>query len=151
MSDRSSCDLFTEVLAIAWRVYPSLTTFDAGSGEVCQIRRIRTKTPRQALVTLNDPVYIEAAAAFANRMTSGDTDDFSRTRRGLRLALVDLFDDKPELKRLHMQDAPPSFLEGKRFAFIKGVPTCTGAVVCSHRDTSFGKTVAGFLGDLWTG
>jgi hypothetical protein len=35
---------------------------------------------------------------------------------------LELFDDKPELKKLHMQDAPPSFLEGKRFAFIKGVP-----------------------------
>ena len=35
--------------------YPSMTTFDGGSGEVCQIRRIRTNTPLQALVTLNDP------------------------------------------------------------------------------------------------
>ena len=35
---------------------------------------------------------------------------------------LELFDDKPELKKLHLQDAPASFLEGKRFAFIKGVP-----------------------------
>ncbi len=35
---------------------------------------------------------------------------------------LELFDHKPELKKLHMQDAPASFLEGKRFAFIKGVP-----------------------------
>ncbi len=35
---------------------------------------------------------------------------------------LELFDYKPELQRLHMQDAPASFLEGKRFAFIKGVP-----------------------------
>ena len=35
---------------------------------------------------------------------------------------LELFDHKPELQKLHMQDAPPSFLEGKRFAFIKGVP-----------------------------
>ncbi|MEI6714783.1 MAG: DUF1501 domain-containing protein [Verrucomicrobiota bacterium] len=35
---------------------------------------------------------------------------------------LELFDYKPELERLHMQDAPASFLEGKRFAFIKGVP-----------------------------
>ncbi|NDD66011.1 MAG: DUF1553 domain-containing protein, partial [Acidobacteria bacterium] len=32
--------------------YPLMTTFDAGSGEVCQIRRLRTNTPLQALVTL---------------------------------------------------------------------------------------------------
>lgn len=35
---------------------------------------------------------------------------------------LELFDYKPELAKLHMQDAPASFLEGKRFAFIKGVP-----------------------------
>ena len=39
--------------------------FDAGSGEVCQIRRIRTNTPLQALITLNDEAYLEAAGALA--------------------------------------------------------------------------------------
>jgi hypothetical protein len=50
--------------------YPAMTTFDAGSGEVCQIRRVRTNTPLQALVTLNDPAYIEAAGTLSRRMTS---------------------------------------------------------------------------------
>ena len=35
---------------------------------------------------------------------------------------LELFDDKPDLQKLHMKDAPKSFLEGKRFAFIRGVP-----------------------------
>jgi hypothetical protein len=35
---------------------------------------------------------------------------------------LELFDYKPDLQKLHMKDCPPSFLEGKRFAFIKGVP-----------------------------
>ena len=35
---------------------------------------------------------------------------------------LELFEHKPDLKKLHMQDCPASFLEGKRFAFIKGVP-----------------------------
>lgn len=48
--------------------YPALQTFDAGSGEVCQVRRIRTNTPLQALVTLNDPAFFEAAGALAKRM-----------------------------------------------------------------------------------
>ncbi len=72
--------------------YPSFTTFDAGSGEICQIRRIRTNTPLQALVTLNDPVFLEAAAALAGRMvTAADggslTDPTAIAARGLRLAL----------------------------------------------------------------
>ena len=65
--------------------YPSLTTFDGGSGEVCQIRRIRTNTPLQALVTLNDPVYLEAAGALAVRMLQQKD---HRAEYGLRLALI---------------------------------------------------------------
>jgi hypothetical protein len=45
-----------------------MTTFDAPSGEVCTIRRIRTNTPLQAFVTLNDPVFVEAAQGLARRM-----------------------------------------------------------------------------------
>lgn len=68
--------------------YPSFMTFDAGSGEICQVRRIRTNTPLQALVTLNDPVYLEAAAALATRMVTDENDAPSRAKRGLKLALV---------------------------------------------------------------
>ena len=73
--------------------YPSFMTFDAGSGEICQVRRIRTNTPLQALVTLNDPVYMEAAAALARRMaTDADGrplhDPAAIAARGLGLALV---------------------------------------------------------------
>jgi mono/diheme cytochrome c family protein len=48
--------------------YPSMITFDAPSRETCTVRRIRSNTPLQALVTLNDPVYVEAAQALARRM-----------------------------------------------------------------------------------
>jgi Protein of unknown function (DUF1553)/Protein of unknown function (DUF1549)/Planctomycete cytochrome C len=68
--------------------YPSMITFDGGSGEVCQIRRIRTNTPLQALVTLNDPVYLEAAAGLARRMIDESNDTGSCIARGLRLALI---------------------------------------------------------------
>ena len=69
--------------------YPSFVTFDAGSGEICQVRRIRTNTPLQALVTLNDPVYLEAAGGLAGRMTADPADDPAAVvNRGLRLALV---------------------------------------------------------------
>jgi hypothetical protein len=45
--------------------YPSMITFDAGTREVCLVRRAPTNTPLQALVTMNDPVYLEAAMQFA--------------------------------------------------------------------------------------
>lgn len=84
--------------------YPSFTTFDGGSGEVCQIRRIRTNTPLQALVTMNDPVYLEAAAALAKRMIASSNDDAARAAHGMRLALIRPLRDgeaKPLLALLH--------------------------------------------------
>lgn len=48
--------------------YPSMLIFDMMAREVCTSRRINTNTPLQALVTLNDSVYVEAASAFAHCM-----------------------------------------------------------------------------------
>jgi mono/diheme cytochrome c family protein len=68
--------------------YPSMITFDAPSREICTIRRIRSNTPLQALVTLNDPVYVEAAQALARRMLrEADGSVESRIGFALRLAL----------------------------------------------------------------
>ena len=41
--------------------YPSFISFDASSREICLVRRLPSNTPLQALVTMNDPVYTEAA------------------------------------------------------------------------------------------
>jgi Protein of unknown function (DUF1553)/Protein of unknown function (DUF1549)/Planctomycete cytochrome C len=48
--------------------YPSMMTFDGATREVCTARRIRTNTPLQALVTLNDSVYVEASYRLAQNM-----------------------------------------------------------------------------------
>ncbi len=45
--------------------YPSFTAFDATSREECAPRRIRTNTPLQALILMNDPIYLEAAQNLA--------------------------------------------------------------------------------------
>lgn len=47
---------------------PTLATFDAPSRSYCITRRQKTNTPLQALVTLNDPTYTEAAAALGQQM-----------------------------------------------------------------------------------
>ncbi len=48
--------------------HPAMTTLDAGSRETCAVRRIRTNTPLQALVLLNDESFVEAAGGLAMRM-----------------------------------------------------------------------------------
>jgi hypothetical protein len=69
--------------------YPSMTTFDAPSREVCSVRRVRTNTPLQAFVTLNDPVYVEAAQALSRRiMLEGGHSPRERCRYALRLCLA---------------------------------------------------------------
>jgi hypothetical protein len=65
-SDRHRRGLYT-----FWRrtvPYPSMAAFDAPSRETCTVRRVRTNTPLQSFVTLNDPVYVEAAQALARRI-----------------------------------------------------------------------------------
>ncbi len=66
--------------------YPSMATFDAPSREVCTARRVLTNTPLQALTTLNDPVFVEAARALADRMAAeGGVSPADRIVRGHRL------------------------------------------------------------------
>lgn len=59
--------------------YPALQVFDAPTGELSCPRRIRSNTPLQALTTLNDPVFVEAAKAMAMRVwKNGGKDDRAR-------------------------------------------------------------------------
>jgi hypothetical protein len=48
--------------------YPSFVNFDATSRQACRVKRTRSNTPLQALTLLNDPVYVQAAHAFAARI-----------------------------------------------------------------------------------
>jgi hypothetical protein len=64
-------DLYRRGLYVFWKRaahYPSFQTFDAPSRETCALQRPRTSTPLQSLVVMNDPVYVEAARAFAARV-----------------------------------------------------------------------------------
>lgn len=48
--------------------YPSFSNFDAPDRSACVVQRDVSNTPLQALTLLNDPVYVEMAAAFGKRI-----------------------------------------------------------------------------------
>ncbi|MSU56761.1 MAG: DUF1553 domain-containing protein [Pedosphaera sp.] len=84
-------DRYRRGLYTVWRrtvPYPSMTTFDAPSRESCTFRRLPTNTPLQAYVTLNDPVYLEAAQALGRRLVrEGGATVEERIRFGVNLVL----------------------------------------------------------------
>jgi hypothetical protein len=68
-------DRYRRGIYTRWRrssPYPSMATFDAPNREVCTVRRGRTNTPLQALVTMNDPVYVEAAQSWGRKAIERD-------------------------------------------------------------------------------
>jgi len=85
-------DRWRRALYTEWRrttPYPSMVAFDAPGRSVCTISRPRTNTPLQALVTLNDPVYVECAQALARRVIrEAGSDETARAKLALRLCLT---------------------------------------------------------------
>ena len=68
--------------------HPSLVAFDAPSREECAVERPRSNTPLQALVLLNDPIYVEAARAFSERIIrEGGSSTAERIRFAYRQVL----------------------------------------------------------------
>lgn len=75
--------------------YPSSIMFDGSSREVCVSRRIRTNTPLQALVTLNDSSFIVAARSFAEKMMKKGKDSREQIEAGYKMLLVrDISEEK---------------------------------------------------------
>jgi hypothetical protein len=76
--------------------YPSMISFDGVQRVLCTARRIRTNTPLQALVTLNDSVYLDMARHFAVRMKKeGGADVKKQIAKGYELML---YKSLPETK-----------------------------------------------------
>jgi hypothetical protein len=82
-------DLYRRSLYTYWKrsvPNPGMLVFDMPYRETCTVRRSRTSTPLQALDLLNDPTYVEAARALAQRMLQeGGSSVESRVRLGFQL------------------------------------------------------------------
>ena len=98
--------------------YPVLTTFDAPNGEFACVRRPKSNTPLQALVTLNEPLFLEAARSLALKtLQEGGQSDVQRLNYAFRRCLSRLPDAEEsaalfvllgkELARLGAPEAKP--------------------------------------------
>jgi hypothetical protein len=68
--------------------YPVLATFDAPNGDASCVRRPRSNTPLQALITLNETLFVECARALAQKVLEhGGSSDADRVTYAVRCVL----------------------------------------------------------------
>ena len=111
-------DRYRRAIYTEWRrtsPYPSMATFDAPNREVCALRRARSNTPLQALVTLNDPVFFEAAQALGNRMADSAGTTADKIAFGFKLCIT-----RPP--RPHESQRLVQFFESARSDYEKKLP-----------------------------
>lgn len=78
--------LYRRSLYVFWRRIVGPTTFfDAGARQVCTVKVGRTNTPLHALVTLNDPAYVEAARVMAQRLAGSAGSDATKVGDAFRV------------------------------------------------------------------
>jgi len=135
--DAKGEDRYRRALYTYWRrtsPYPSFLTYDTPMRDLCTVRRIPTNTPLQALVTLNDPVYVEAAQTVARRMRDeGGATLREQVAYGFRLAatrgptdaelkaLLALYDESMQLYRSDAGDLTASGLGSESEAALAAV------------------------------
>jgi mono/diheme cytochrome c family protein len=118
--------------------YPALENFDAPRGDTACVRRTRSNTPLQALTTLNEALYLEAARELAKRVVSegGREDDkrieyafrrcLSREPRPEELAVLADFLERQK-ERFHAEGADPWALLADEKEEKSGLPANTSA------------------------
>jgi len=147
-------DRYRRGLYTSWRrslPYPSMATFDAPSRNVCMIRRIPTNTPLQALVTLNDPVYIEAAQALARRIVaSGPKSLAGRVDFGFQTVLARRphAGERQRLQQLYKQTYARYQGDPQQARMLATVPLGPAAADADHAELAAWTVVANVLLNL---
>ncbi len=77
---------------------PTMVIFDASSRDICEVRRLKTNTPLQALVMMNDPAVLEASRVLAQRLLEEKSDVKSKITKAFRLIVC----RKPKEKELEI-------------------------------------------------
>ena len=94
--------------------YPVLQTFDSPNGDFACVKRPRSNTPLQALMTLNEPIFMECAQALAaTTLSQGGTTDTDRLRFAFRRCVSRTPSDEELAVLTTLLDAERSRLAGK--------------------------------------
>ncbi len=133
-------DQYRRGLYMHWQrtfLHPMLAAFDAPSRETCTAERFQANSPQQALALLNDPSFVEAARAFAQRLSNElpDAGDESRIRLALKLSLS-REPRKGELESL------AKFLKGQRDFYQKSPDDAKKLVSIGQTGSSVGGNLA---------
>ncbi len=98
------------------------------------MRRLPTNTPLQALVTLNDPVYVEAATALAALMAAGGGTTEQRVARGWQLATGRPARpaEVPPLMALHQEAQQKFVVDAAAAAPLGGTPELAALTVVAN-------------------
>ena len=82
-------EIYRRSLYLFWKrtsPHPAMLSFDARSREACVVRRPRTNTPIQALITMNEPAFLESYRVFAERLVKAKRSPRDRIRYAFNLA-----------------------------------------------------------------
>jgi hypothetical protein len=66
---------------------PGMMMFDASNRDQCEVKRLQTNTPLQALIMMNDPTVLEASRVLAQRLVEKNSDPGENIRRAFRLII----------------------------------------------------------------
>ena len=81
-------DLYRRSLYTFWRrTIAPVNMFDSSARQTCRVRTATTSSPLHALTMLNDPTWVEAARALAQRVTKEQPTDEARLARAFALVL----------------------------------------------------------------
>lgn len=89
MQDKNA-DIYRRTLYLFWKrtsPHPMMLSFDAPSREACVVRRARTNTPLQALITMNEPAFMESARVFGERLVKTKKSAADRIKYAFNIAL----------------------------------------------------------------
>lgn len=89
---------------------PSMAIFDASNRDQCEVKRLKTGTPLQALVMLNDPTSLEASRVLAQQLLANKGTDESRISTAFKRIIC----RKPSTKEMDILQA---YLKAQRNAF----------------------------------